>query len=320
LRFPLTLLACLLAAYAISAYLTVTVNPEINFWAEAVERREAAAAAIRKESPGEPIIFFAGGSSCAFSIAPKIIEETTGQPSINLGLPAAAGPRYILHQALRQAEPGDLIVVCLEPLFLTFPYQESMASQTAFALEASRGTAAESAGGSTFGETPAISDYLTLPRPGAAYLITLGGRGLTAKGYRYKSEDIGYRGILRTDVRDPGLAGTGNSDVTSLHPDGRLLLTTFAAAAKRKGVRLAYSMPWFFTDTASLAHNRSGNKRVLADIAAIMPVIEDGYSGAMDGIENFADSGLHLSDKGSAARSQALAEALKAHLAVGGWR
>jgi lysophospholipase L1-like esterase len=73
-------------------------------------------------------------------------------------------------------------------------------------------------------------------------------------------------------------------------------------------------MPWYFTDTASLAHNRANKQKVLADIAAIMPVIEDGFSGAMDGIENFADSGLHLSDSGTAARSRALADALKAHL------
>ena len=314
MRFPLTLLACLLAAYALSAFLTVTVNPEIDFWAEAVARREADAAAIRKQSPGEPIIFFTGGSSCAFSIAPKIIEETTGQPSINLGLPISAGPRYILHQALRQASPGDFIVVCLEPDVLTFPGQESSPSKTGFALEAVRGNLTAAAGGSTFGETPGISDYLTLSRPGANYLITLAARSLTGKGYRYKTKDIGYRGVIRTDVRDPAMHGMGDFDISSLHPEGRALLETFAAAAKRKGVRLAYSMPWYFTDTASLAHNRSHKQKVLADIATIMPVIEDGFSGAMDGIENFADSGLHLSDKGSVVRSQALADALKAHL------
>ncbi|MDP4625475.1 MAG: hypothetical protein NWT08_10105 [Akkermansiaceae bacterium] len=45
-----------------------------------------------------------------------------------------------------------------------------------------------------------------------------------------------------------------------------------------------------------------------------MPVLEDGYSGVMSGIENFADSQLHLSDQGTATRSEALAIALKAHL------
>lgn len=314
MKLPAILILSLLAAYALSAALTITVNPETAFWAEAVARREAAIAAIRRESPGEPIIFFAGGSSCAFSIAPKIIEETTGRPAVNLGLPASAGARYILHQALRLASPGDLIVVCTEPDILTFPAQESSPSKTGFALEARQGNLTASAGGTTFGKIPAISDYLTLPRPGAKYLITLAARGLTGKGYRYKTNDIGYRGILRTDTRDPDLRGAGNSDVTTLHPEGRLLLKTFAAAAKQKGVRLAYSMPWYFTDTASLAHNRANKQKVLADIATIMPVIEDGFSGAMDGIENFADSGLHLSDKGTAARSQALAAALARHI------
>jgi hypothetical protein len=316
LRFPLTLLACLIAAYALSAALTITVNPETAFWAEAVARREAAVSEIREKSPDQPITFFAGGSSCAFSIDPKVIEETTGQPAVNLGLPVSAGARYILHHALSQANTGDLLVVCLEQDLLTFPDQESSPSKTGFALEVVRGNLTDSAGGSTFGEIPGISDYLTLPRPGANYLITLAGRGLTGKGYRYKPEDVGYRGLLRTDSRDPSLRGGGDSDATSLHPEGRLLLETFAAAAKQKGVRLAYSMPWYFTDTASLAHNRANNQKVLADIATIIPVLEDGFSGAMDGIENFADSGLHLSDSGTAARSQALAEAM----AAGNWR
>jgi hypothetical protein len=309
-RFPLTLLACLVAAYALSAVLTVTVNPETAFWAEVVARREAAIAGIREKSPGQPITFFTGGSSCAFSIDPLVITQTTGLPAINLGLPASAGARYILHQALRQARPGDLIVVCLEPDTLTFPDQESSPSKTGFALEARLGNLTDSAGGSTFGKTLSISDFLTLPRPGAGYLITLAGRSITGKGYRYKPGDIRPFGLIRTDVRDLKLQGVGDSVSTSLHPEGRALLESFAAAAKSKGVRLAYSMPWYFTNTASLAHNRANKRKVLADIATIMPVIEDGFSGAMDGIENFADSGLHLSDKGTAARSRALAEAM----------
>jgi len=313
-KLPFILILSLIAAYALSAALTITVNPETTFWAEAVARRETAIAEIREKSPNQPITFFTGGSSCAFSVHPKIIEETTGQPAINLGLPAAAGARYILHQALRLAASGDLIVVCLEPDLLTFPDQESSPSKTAFALEAVRGNLTAAAGGSTFGETPGISDYLTLPRPGAKYLITLAGRYLSGKGYRYKTNDIGYHGILRTDSSDPGLRGVGDSNVTSLHPEGRVLLETFAAAAKQKGIRLAYSMPWYFTDTASLDHNRANKRKVLADIATIIPVIEDGFSGAMDGIDNFADSGQHLSDSGIVVRSQALAYALKVHI------
>jgi hypothetical protein len=315
-RLLVTLLLAFIVAYALSVSLTIAVNPEIDFWREVVTKRETAIAELRAQKPQQSIVLFTGGSSCSFSIDPKIIEETIAQPAFNLGLPASAGARYILHQALRQAQPGDLLVVCLEPDTLTFPDQESSPSQTGFALEWRRGSPSESAGGSSFHRTPGLSDFLTLPRPGAPYLITLAGRSLTGKGYRYKTTDIGDRGILHTDIRDPDLRGTGHNHMTELHPEGRELLETFAAAAKAKHVRIAYSMPWYFTDSASLAHNRANKRQVLADIASIMPVIEDGYSGAMDGIENFADSGLHLSKQGIAARSRALAVALKEHLPV----
>lgn len=315
MRFPLTLLLSLIAAYALSAALTIAVNPETAFWAEVVTRREAAVAAIRREFPGQPIVFFTGGSSCAFSIDPKIIEETTGLPSMNLGLPVSSGARYILHQALRQAHKGDLLVVCLEPDLLTYPEQESSPSKLGFALEARQGNLTAAAGGSTFDKKLKISDYFTLPRPGPGYLITLAARLATGKGYRYQSNDINYHGLIQTDSRDPGMTGMGASQTTRLRPQGRILLETFAASAKRKGVHLAYSMPWYFTATEHLALNRANKRKVLADIATIMPVIEDGYSGAIDGIEHFADSELHLTGTGSRIRSTALAQSLKHHLA-----
>lgn len=314
MRILLAILAAVVCAFVVSLLLTISWNPEVSFWHEVVNRRQTALEQIRAESPSQSVIFFAGGSSCAFSISPKIVEEIIGRPVINLGLPISSGPKYILHQALRQAEAGDLIVVCLEPDILTFPDQETSPTKTGFAIEARSGNFTDSAGGSTFDEIPGISDYLSLPRPGAKYLITLVGRSITGKGYRYKENDIGYRGVIRTDERDLELVGAGASDIKALHPEGRILLENFAAAAKAKGVRLAYSMPWYFTDTTALDHNRSNKRQVLAEIATIMPVIEDGFSGAMDGIENFADSALHLSDQGVVIRSEALANALKSHL------
>lgn len=310
MRFFFAIVSSLLLAYAVSLVVTVFWNPETRFWNEAVEQRIKTTIEMREKNSQQPIIFFTGGSSCAFSIDPQVISDMTGTRAVNLGLPAAAGARYILHQALRQAQKGDLIVVCTEPDILTYAEQETGPSQTGFALEAIRGNFTDSAGGATFAQKPTIQNFLSLPRPGARYLITLAGRTITGKGYRYKVEDIRPFGLIRTDVRDASLQGMGDSEVTALHSEGREMLETFATAAKNKGVRLAYSMPWCFTKTSSLDHNRANKRKVLAEIATIMPVIEDGYSGAMDGIENFADSGLHLSDRGAAIRSKALGEAL----------
>jgi hypothetical protein len=242
-KLPILLLVSLVAAYAVSVVLTVSVNPETTFWIEAVKQREAAITEIREDSPDRPIVFFTGGSSCAFSIDPKIIEETCEISAINLGLPVSSGARYILHQSLRIANKGDLIVVCLEPDLLTEPNQDSSPSKTGFALEARSGNLTDAAGGDTFDRSISIPEYLTLTRPGANYMITLAGRSITGKGYRYKKDDIHYHGLIRTDVRDPGMTRTGYKDATSLHPEGRQLLETFASAAKQKGVRLAYSMP-----------------------------------------------------------------------------
>lgn len=314
MRFPAAIIVTVIAAYALSYYLTIPANPEVQFWAGAVARREAAAAAIRGESPSRPILFFAGGSSTAFSIDPQIIEDTCQTPAINLGLPISAGAKYILHHALRQAAPGDTIIICLEPDVLTKPNQESSASKAGFALEAQRGNFTDSAGGSTFGKKTSLSDYLNISRPGARYFVTLAARTITGQGYRYKIHDIGYRGIIRTPVHNPNMEPSQETAIRSLHPQGRQLLESYAAAAQQKGVHLAYSMPCFFTDTAALTHNRANNQKILDEINTIIPVIEDPYNGAMDGIENFSDTVQHLSDQGIAIKSTAVATALKSHL------
>jgi len=314
LKLLLILLLSLIAAYAISCVLTIFVNPEVTFWNEAVSRRLDDIAHIRETHPGQPMTIFAGGSATAFSIDPEIVEKTTGRPTMNLGLPVAAGARYILHQAFRQARPGDLIIIGTAADLLTFPEQESSPSKISFGLEARRGLPTESAGGSTFGKSVTIPQYFTLSRPGPDYLITLVGRQASGKGYRYKLADIRYHGLIQTPVRDPSLKPTPPRTQPALDPEGRQLLESFAAAAKQKGVHLAYAMAWTFTAREELEQSRAKNREFLAEVAKIIPIIEDGYSGAMDNIENFSDSNRHLSGKGSKARSHALAQVLQGYL------
>jgi hypothetical protein len=315
LKLLITLLFSLIAAYAISCALTIFVNPEVTFWNEAVSQRLDAIASIREKEPGEPILFFTGGSGCAFSIDPEIIEKITGRPAINMGLPVAAGAHYIIHQALRQARPGDTIVYTTAADILTFPDQEFSPAKISFALETRRGIPTEYAGGSTFKNSLTIPQSLTLSRPGVDYLIILASRMASGKGYRYKLPDIRYRGLIQTPVRDLSLKPAGPRTAVTLSPGGRQLLATLVAAAKKKGVHVVYSIPLTYTATADLAASRIKNREFLAEIEKLMPVIEDGYSGAIDQIENFADSHRHLSDKGSGIRSEALAKALQRYLA-----
>lgn len=310
MRLLLAAITSACAAFALSYYFTVPANPEVAFWAEAVARRVAAVDAIREKNSGQPIIFFAGGSSTAFSIDPVIIEEITGYPTINLGLPVASGARYILHQALREANSGDIVIIGTEPDLLTNPGQEASPSKLGFALEARRGSIHEAAGGSTFDRHVTIPDYLKLSRPGVQYLITLTGRTFTGKGYRYKIPDIRPGGLIHTPIRDLSIRPQNPRGITQLHPEGQALLETFVAMAKKKNVRVAYSLPWSFSAADTVEKNRENNRELLENINVIIPVIEDGYSGAMEHLDNFSDAPRHLSAAGSAARSRAIAISL----------
>lgn len=311
MRFLIFIIASVILSYAVGFYLAIPANPEIQFWKEVMERRDCEIAEVRKNQPQIPIIFFTGGSSTAFSIDPEIIEHFCGLPAFNLGLPVACGREYLLHQALDYTRPGDVLVVCLEPDVLTSSLQESSPSKLSFALATTRGQPGDSTGGSTFNTPLTLPHWLNLTRPGAGYSATLAARIIARKPYRYTPRDIQYRGHILTEIRDPNPNFSGSASATSLAPDARKMLQTFVRAAVKKGVRIAYSMPWRLTSEDFLATNRALKKAVLADINKILPVVDDGYTGAMSDPLLFSDTPQHLSAEGAAARSQALAISLQ---------
>ncbi len=311
MRFLLTIVAIVVVAYGIGFYLTVPANPEVRFWREVVERRETELTQVRKQQPDAPVLIFTGGSSCAFSIDPAIIERTCGLPAFNLGLPVSAGRQYLVHQALAQTRKGDILVVCLEPDALTFANHDSSSSKLSFALSATAGHPSEAAGGETYGEKPAVRDYLNLSRPGPGYLATFAAKAIAGKGYRYTAEDLRYHGRVETPVTNDDMPAAGDNTATGLAPDGSEFLKTLVHASARRGVRVVYAMPWHYTASSSIAHNRQNNLKILADIRSILPVIDDGFAGAADNRGWFSDSPQHLTAAGSSVRSTAVADALK---------
>jgi hypothetical protein len=301
-------------AYAASAFITIPANPEIKFWSSVVQKRDQEIAAIRKQNPNQPILFFTGGSSCAFSIDPQIIEEICGLPAFNLGLPVSAGPKYLLHQALEKARAGDIIVIALEPDTLTYQSDYEVTSLT-LGLAIKDRDPSGTVGGRSFNESLAFRDWLNLTRPGPGYIANYLGKAVTGKGYRYKNEDIRYHGRIETQVSDPNLPQAGRKSVTEICSSGRALLTKFKQAASQKNVSLFYSMPWVLNDKEAANHNREANRKIQESILPIMPVVDDGHQGVAIDSTFFSDSGLHLSAKGSSQRSIALGEALQHRLA-----
>lgn len=315
MRFLLAIAAAVLAAYALSLYLTVPANPEVKFWRHAIERRDAEIAAVRASRPGTPVILFTGGSSTAFSIDPRIIEETCLLPAFNLGLPVSAGAPYLLHQAFKRTQPGDILVVCLEADILASG-GEMQASPLAFSLSLLDHDPTGADGGATLDEGLAPRELLNLPRPGARYLSTLAARIVTGKDYRYTLSDIRYHGRIETPISDPTIAPLEKATQRHLHPDGAALLRKLSAAAKPRGVRLFYSMPWRWTLADHADAWREANLRFLNEIGEIIPILDDGTRGVGTQREHFSDSVQHLTAAGSAERTKALAGALRPMLNV----
>ena len=308
MRFVLAILATVLVAYAFGYFLSVPANPEIKFWREVVMMRDRDLARLRDEKPGERAIFFTGGSSTAFSVDPKIIEEACGRPAFNFGLPVAAGAEYLVSEAINRTRHGDLLIVCLEPDLLTGANPEPSPSKFSFAMASAAGNPGHASGGVELGRDLRVSDYLSLSRPGAGYLATFAARLANGKAYRYTLEDIRYRGRIETGVR-AAVPVSGHPSRT-LSPYGKELLRKTHEAAGRRGVLAAYSMPWQFVVPGALEDSRRANRNLLEQISALMPVLDEPSAGAASEPEWFSDSGQHLSAQGSAVRSLELAGAV----------
>jgi hypothetical protein len=311
LRFLISSIVCLIAAYGISGWLTIRENPEAAFWREAIVRRDRDIAAASAARSDQPFILFTGGSSTAFSIDPAIIEPACGLPTFNLALPISASAPYILHQAFKRTRPGDILVIGVEADILSFR-GEFKPSSLAFALGLMEQDPAGIAGGSTFDKHLSLREALNLPRPGPGYLVTLAGRSAYGKGYRYKSEDIRYHGRIETPERDPGLDPLDAMTPRHLDSEAAEWLRKLAAAAKEKDVTLLYAMPWRLTKPDAEAACRAANQSLLDEINLIIPVLEDGAGGVSTHKDFFSDSLQHLTAEGASARTQALVPALKA--------
>lgn len=231
-------------------------------------------------------------------------------PAFNLGLPISAGPKYLLHQALEKTKKGDILVIGLEPDALTYP-SDFKPTGFSLGLAITDGDPSAAVGGQSFGATLTLRDWLNFLRPGPGYVATWLGKAGTGKGYRYVAKDIHYHGRIETQVSGSSLPLAGTKTANQIHPTGRDLLITIQQAASQKGVRLLYSMPWVLTTEASAAENQAANLKILESIKTVIPTVDDGRQGVATDPTLFSDSGQHLSAKGSAIRSQGLANALQ---------
>jgi hypothetical protein len=72
-------------------------------------KRELAAAAP------SPKLIIVAGSNALYGMRASLIEQVTGRTAVNFSTQAGLGTRMLLHEARRVAQPGDTLILPLEP-------------------------------------------------------------------------------------------------------------------------------------------------------------------------------------------------------------
>lgn len=307
MRLLIRLLLLALLAYAAGAVLLVRENPEAAFWGDLRARQDAELAQLRERHPGRPVVLFAGGSSAAFSVDPALVTATCGVLAVNLGTSAWSGPEYYVHRSLERAREGDLLVLGIEPNFLVEPGLLEP-TQLGLAMAWRDGDPAAAAGGKALSPR----DHARLLRPGARYLVTWAAKAVAGGAcYHYTMADLKPGGRLETARPHPTGRGDAAVHPGDLTPEARDFLQRIAATARERKIRVAYALPWYFTAEESAAANREARRRLLAQIAEILPVLDDPALGVKTEPELFSDTHFHLTARGSAERSRVLGRALR---------
>jgi hypothetical protein len=302
MRLLCQILISAFSAYLIGFWIMLYMNPECDFWLELEIRRNQALQEIRKNKPDEPVVLFAGGSSCAFSIDPLIITRNTGMPSINLGGPAHAGASYLVPRAIASARPGDLIVLALETHFLTTSTPH-LPTSLGLALNLRQGQLAQ------------CLPHLHRLRPGATFFATWLAKSATGNlTYRYDISHHRQDGRLEHPALLSSTTRVAHPKAIPLSLDGIKLIRQSLNEATKKNVTLVYSMPWQYIQEHDHANHRSLNEQLLIEISHHLHCLEDQSFGLSSTPEYFSDTINHLSQKGSKMRTVKVAQGLGQYL------
>jgi len=299
-RLARALLAAALLAWALGAVYTLRWNPEVRFFHRVHEAKRAWALGLSASNR----VLVVGGSGCMTSIDPVRMREAHGLNVLNLGLGAGSGAKFLGRYAMDWARPGDLLILSIEPGLLTGPIDwKSLGVQ----LAAANGTW-------QLWHEPGSWEWpsrLLGLRPGGQHLFTLAGKAvLRQPWYRYGLDEIqpgGWHAVAaRREVPSPG------PGPVAVSPDARAWLADLKAQCDRRGVRLAYAIPWFYGSEADRPAMVEAHRRFLEDVGRLVPIVPDPSMGVNPRREDYADSLVHPTPEAARRRTDDLAKILRA--------
>jgi len=294
------LLGVAVSAWAVAALYTLQGNPEIAFFRRADALKREWSRAIGSGHTNRIIVF--GGSSCLTSIVPRRMLEQHQLPTLNLGLGAGMGAQILTRYALDAVQPGDTLIVALEPGLLVRPSElEPLGVQFAVATGQPRLL--------SNGRRVDWLGALVGLRPGGYHVFTLLGKIILRQPlYRYARSELKEGGwhevAARRDLGNPGVGKL------TLSPEGKELLATIYRECQRRGVRVAYAFPWQFCVPEDLTATQREDLLFVREVAAVIPVLREPSLGAHAVREHFADTLLHPIGTAAALRTDELAQAV----------
>lgn len=297
----LVFLCVALAAWALGAYYTLHLNPELAFFRQGAEVKSRWCADLEVRYPHKIIVF--GGSSCTTTIRAERLTHRHELPTANMGLGAGMGAPVLTAYALHYARPGDVLVMAMEPALLE---GDLAAPQLGVQFSLMRDHPEWFRG---FPAPEGWHAWLEL-KPGGYHFFTLlgkiaGGRKL----YRYSPEEFhrdGWQAVEARRSMPPNLPSP-----PKLGDAGRRLLESFAALCHKREMPCAFVLPWHYAPPDHADAARRANRNFLAEVSEILPVLEDGTTGIWTEAGDFADTPFHLVPAAANLRTDRLAEAIR---------
>lgn len=304
----LLIVLAILTGIAGAAY-TLWVNPEIQFWKGAAQKKLDWCEKIRAKHGY--VIGVVGGSSTTFGVDAAWIENNYALPVANLGLVAGAGADACAGFGLAALQRGDTLIASLEPGLLMDDEgtTTAMGTQLAYAFGLPRMVDWDN-------KRPLYeqaTDIFSL-QPGGRNLVTMAGKLLFRMPlYRYDLKDTQSGGLQVTDERRPFdqiLVTDQKPAEMSLSASGRKFLEKLKRIADARGIKVFYLLPWAYSHPNQASQARKINARFLDQVEQILPVLREGNIGIHEIRNEFADTAMHLTAQGALKRSEILSKIL----------
>jgi hypothetical protein len=304
----LLLVGCAVLAWLLSAAYTWFLDPEMKFWTAAARQKLEWVEKMRAEHGY--VIGVVGGSTTTFGIDAEYIEREYGLPVANLGLHFGMGPACVGF-GLSALGRGDVLVLSLEPAMLVGDKPGATPLGSKLSLLLGR---PEMNSWLEDNSMPSAIQSLGSLQPGGYHVATMIGKlALGQPLYRYTIDKMRPGGLQTTDERRfiaEEMDLSPKEEKMKLSPGGAAFLNHANMKAEKRGIKVLYLLPWSYSAPEMAEPRRKANEIFLAEILERVPVLREPSLGVHDSVEDFSDSGQHLTAKAARSRSRFLAETL----------